>query len=143
MKCVYFAIAKMNSNNFSLKKTIWYFVTMFALLQRLVDTNTIQLSGVCLSTLQKLASKLCFYIMEKKIPSAPLAHAANIKEYYENMELLLKKTQYEKHNWNICGDLKVTVLLFGLQLGHTKVCCFLCEWDSYGHKTSLHPKTVA
>jgi len=76
-------------------------------------------------------------------PSAPLAHAANMKEYYENMKLLLEKIQYEKHNWNICGDLKLTALLLGLQFGYTTVCCFLCEWDSYGQKTSLHPKTVA
>jgi hypothetical protein len=55
MKYVSLAIAKMNSIKFSLKKTIWYFVMMFALLQMLVDTNTIQLKGVCLSTLQKLA----------------------------------------------------------------------------------------
>jgi len=78
-----------------------------------------------------------------KFPPAPLAHAANMKEYYENMKLLLENIQYEKHNWNNCGDLKVTALLLGLQLSYTKVCCFLCEWDSYGQKTSLHPKTVA
>ena len=78
-----------------------------------------------------------------KFPSASLAHAANMKEYFENMKLLLEKTQYENHNWNICGDLKVTALLLGLQFCYTKVCCFLCEWDSYGQKTSLHRKTVA
>ena len=44
-----------NSKNFSLKKIIWYFVTMFALLYRLLDTNMTQLSGVCLLTIQKLA----------------------------------------------------------------------------------------
>jgi len=32
------------------------------------------------------------------------------------MKLLLEKTQYEKYNWNICGDLKVIALSFGLQL---------------------------
>ena len=93
------------------------------------------------------SSKVCLKAVllhnGNKFPSARLAHAANMKEYYENMKLLLEKTQYEKHNWNICGDLKVTALLLGLQLGYTKVRCFLCEWDSYGHKTSLHTKTVA
>ena len=53
MKYVSFEIAKMNSKNFSLKRTIWYFVMNFALLKKLLDPNTIQLSGVCL-TLQKL-----------------------------------------------------------------------------------------
>jgi len=41
------------------------------------------------------------------------------------MKLLLEKIQYEKYNWNVCGALKVTILL----LGYTKFCCFLSEWD--------------
>jgi hypothetical protein len=49
-----------------------------------------------------------------------LAHAANITESYENMKLLLEKIHYEKYNWNIYGDLRVTALLLGLQLGFTK-----------------------
>jgi hypothetical protein len=54
-----------------------------------------------------------------KFPSVPLAHAADMKESYENMKLLLEKIQDGKRNWNICGDLKVIALLFGLQLGYT------------------------
>jgi hypothetical protein len=46
------------------------------------------------------------------------------------MKLFLEKIQYEKYNWNICGDLKDTVLL----LGYTKICYFLCEWDSRDRK---------
>jgi len=46
-----------------------------------------------------------------KFPSEPLAHAANMEESYENMYLLLEKIQYEKYNWNICGDLKVIAWL--------------------------------
>ena len=41
-----------------------------------------------------------------KLSSVSLAHAANIKEFYENMKLLLEKIQCEKCNWNLCGDLK-------------------------------------
>jgi len=37
------------------QETIWYFVIIFALTQRLLDTYTIQLRGVCLLTAQKLA----------------------------------------------------------------------------------------
>jgi hypothetical protein len=37
------------------QETIWHFVIIFALIQRLLDTYTIQLRGVCLLTLQKLA----------------------------------------------------------------------------------------
>jgi len=50
------------------------------------------------------------------------------------MKLLLEKTLYGKHNWNICGHLKVIAVLLGLQFGYTKFCCFLCEWDSRARK---------
>ena len=59
-----------------------------------------------------------------------LAHTANVKEFYENMKLLLEKIHYEKYNWNICGYLKVNDLL----LGYTEFCCFLCEWNSRDRK---------
>ena len=58
------------------------------------------------------------------------------------MKLLLEKTQYEKYNWNFCGDLKLTVLLLGLQLGYTKFCCFLCEGDSMNKKHHYIKKTA-
>jgi hypothetical protein len=41
-----------------------------------------------------------------------------MKEYYENMELLFEKIQYERYNWNTCGDLRVTATLLALQLGY-------------------------
>lgn len=63
-------------------------------------------------------------------PSVPVGHAVHVKESYENIETLLNHIQYKKYNWNICGDLKVVALLLGLQLGYTKYCCFICEWDS-------------
>jgi len=64
------------------------------------------------------------------LPSVPVAYATNMKETYENMKILLERIQYDKHCWSICCDLKVVALLKGLQLGYTKFCCFLCEWDS-------------
>jgi len=69
-----------------------------------------------------------------RFPSVPLAHAANMKEYYESMKLLLGKFKYDEFKWKLCGDLKVVALLFGMQLGYTKYCCFLCEWDSRNKK---------
>jgi hypothetical protein len=39
---------------------------------------------------------------------------------YENMELFVKKFQYEKYNWNVIGHLEVIPVLFDLQLGCTK-----------------------
>jgi len=30
-----------------------------------------------------------------------------MKDFYENLKLLLEMIQYEKYNWKICRDLKV------------------------------------
>lgn len=65
-----------------------------------------------------------------KFPSVPIAYTTNMKETYDNMKFLLEKVEYNKYRWTICCDLKVVALLTGLQLGYTKFCCFLCEWDS-------------
>ena len=43
--------------------------------------------------------------------SVPLAHAANMKEVYESVKLLLGKIQYDEFKWNLCDDLKVVALL--------------------------------
>ena len=64
------------------------------------------------------------------LPSIPIGHAVDMKETYENMEKLLKCIKYYQYNWQLCGDLKVVAILLGLQLGYTKYCCFICEWDS-------------
>jgi len=61
---------------------------MFALLQTLMYTNTIYLSGVCL--LFKFSLKAVLVHNGNKFPSVPLAHAANMKGAYENMKLLFK-----------------------------------------------------
>ena len=47
----------------------------------------------------------------------------------------MEAINYDKFKCQICGDLKVIVLLLGLQ-GFTKYCCFICEWDSTAR--SLH-----
>ena len=64
------------------------------------------------------------------LPSFPLAHAANMKESYESMKLLLGKFKYDEFKWKLLGDLNVVALLLGMQHGYTKYCSFLCEWDS-------------
>jgi hypothetical protein len=118
--CVPYAIAKMISKNFSLKKTIWCFVKTFAPLRRLLDTETIQLSGVFSFALQNLAKAVLLH-NGNLFSSETLAHPATMKEPYENIELLLETIQYEKHNWNICGDFKVIAVLFGWPLGCNRV----------------------
>jgi len=81
------------------------------------------------------------------VPSVPLAHATNMKERYESMKLLLGKIKYDKFKWKLCGDLKVVALLLGTQLGYTKYCCFLCQWDSRDKKNQyvnkLWPKRTS
>ena len=55
-----------------------------------------------------------------KFPSIHLAHAANIKENYESMKLLLGNIKYDEFKWKLCGDLKVVALLLGMQFGYKK-----------------------
>ena len=43
-----------------------------------------------------------------------MAHAANMKESYESIQLLLGKIKYDEFKWKLCGDLKVVALLVGI-----------------------------
>jgi len=82
-----------------------------------------------------------------RFPIVPLAYAANMKESYESIKLLLGKIKYDEFTWKLCGDLKVAALLLGMQLGYTKYCCSLCEWDSRDKKNhyvnKLWPKRTS
>jgi len=82
----------------------------------------------------KVGLKVVLLHNGNRFPSFPLAHAANIKESYENIKLLLGKIKYDKFKWKLCGNLKVVALLLGMKLQYTKYCCFLCEWDSRDKK---------
>ena len=81
-----------------------------------------------------MSLKLVLLHKGNRFPSVPLAHAANMKESYESMKLLLGKIKYDEFKWKLCGDLKVVALLLGMQFGYTKYCCFLCVWDSRDKK---------
>jgi len=70
----------------------------------------------------KVSLKVVLLYNGNKFPSVPLAHAANMKESYESMKLLLGKIKYVEFNWKLYGDLKVVALLLGMQLGCTKYC---------------------
>jgi hypothetical protein len=74
------------------------------------------------------------------LPSIAVGYAVTMKESYD-MKLLLNCVNYKKYQWQLCGDLKVTGVLLGLQQGYTKFCCFLCEWDSRA-KTSHYKRTI-
>jgi len=82
----------------------------------------------------KVSLKVVLLHNGNRFPSVRLAHAANMKESCESMKLLLGKIKDDEFNWKLCGDLKVVALLLGMQLGYTKYCCLLCEWDSRDKK---------
>jgi len=69
-----------------------------------------------------------------RFPSFPLGRAANMKESYKSMKLLLRNIKYDEVKWKLCRVLKVGALLLGMQLGYTKYCCFLRKWDSRDKK---------
>ena len=120
---------------------------MFVPLWRFLAMNVTQICDACLLIRRKWAWR-CFYsTTEKKFPSVPLALAANMKESYESTKLLLGKIKYDEFKWKLCSDLKVVALLLGMQLGYTKYCCFLCEWDSRDKKNhyvyKLWPKRTS
>ena len=86
--------------------------------------NLTQISGACSLICQKVSLKVVLLHNGNKFPSVPLAHAANKKESYENMKLLLGKIKYDEFKWKLCGDLKVVALLLGMQLWYTTYCFF-------------------
>jgi hypothetical protein len=69
-----------------------------------------------------------------RFPPVPLAHAANMKQSHESMKLLSGKIKYDEFKWNLCGEMKAVALLIEMQLGYTKYCCFLCDWDRQDQK---------
>jgi hypothetical protein len=62
--------------------------------------------------------------------SVPVAQSVHHKETYKNLEQRLEKINYKKHQWMVCGDLKVLCMLPGQQQGYTKFSCSICGWDS-------------
>jgi len=81
----------------------------------------------------KVSLKVVLLHNGNRFPSIPLAHAANIKESYESMKLLLGKIKYDEFKWKLwCSEGCGTVT--GILLSYIKYFCFLCEWDSWDKK---------
>jgi hypothetical protein len=72
----------------------------------------------------KVSLKVVLHHNGNRFPSIPLARAANMKEGYVCMNLLLGKIKYDEFKWNLCGGLKLVSLLIGIPLRYTKYCCF-------------------
>ena len=92
----------------------------------------------------KVSLKVALLHNRNRFPSVPLA---NMKESYISVKLLLGKIKCDEFKWKLYGDLMVVVPLLGMQLGYTKYCCFLCEWDSQDKKNhyvnKLWPKRTS
>lgn len=56
---------------------------------------------------------------------------------------MLSCVNNKTYQWHIYGDFKVTAILMGLLKGYTKLCYFLCDWDSvhYSRKNGLLHKS--
>jgi len=95
----------------------------------------------------KVSLKVVLLHNGNRFASISLVHAANTKEIYESMKILLGKINYDEFKWKLCGDLYVVAQLLGMQLGYTIYCCFLCERDSRNKKNhfinKLWPKRTS
>jgi hypothetical protein len=78
----------------------------------------------------KRSLKAALLYSSNNYASLSVGHSVNLKESYENLELVLTKIGYTAHDWMICGDLNELCMLRGQQAGYTKYPCFMCEWDS-------------
>ena len=87
-----------------------------------IDSSTRSIKAVLLHNTNVLAS-------------IPIAYSVEMSENYDTLQFILQKINYEVHNWQICGDLKILTILLGQQSGNTKYPCFLCLWDSRDRKS--------
>jgi hypothetical protein len=62
----------------------------------------------------KVSVKVVLLYNGNRFTTVPLVHAANIKESYESLKLLLGKIKYDEFKWKFCGDLKAVALLLGM-----------------------------
>ena len=51
--------------------------------------------------LSEVSLKVVLLHNRNRFPSVPLAHAANMKESYESMKLLLEKIKYDEFKWKL------------------------------------------
>jgi len=99
-------------------------------LMQTLNINHIRLDWRLFIDSFKLSLKAVTLHNGNTLPFIPVGHSVHNRESYEYMKILMEAINHDKFKWQICGDLKVTALLLGLQQGFTKYCCFICEWDS-------------
>ena len=118
--CFYCGRYKEFKDFFSQEDGVWFCNDVCSTVEVLVrEYNPDQWSLYIESS--KVSLKVVLLYNGNRFPSAPLADAANMKESYEGTRLLLGKVKYDEFEWKLCGDLKVVVLLLGMQLGYRKI----------------------
>jgi hypothetical protein len=60
--------------------------------------------------------------------SLPIGHSVHLKENDENLKLVLTTVGYTAHDWMICGDLKLCMLLVQ-QVGYMNYLYFICKLE--------------
>jgi len=83
----------------------------------------------------KLSLKVVLLHNRNRFPSVPLAHAANMKESYESMKLLLGKIKYDEFRQKLRVDLQVVALLL-------RICGTVTRNATQVHKILLFPARV-
>jgi len=99
-------------------------------LMQTLNINHIPLEWRLFIASSKLSLKAVLLHHGNTLHSIPVGHSVHNKELYENIKILMEVINYDKFKWQICGDLKVIVLLPALKQGLTKYCCFIFDWES-------------
>ena len=71
-----------------------------------------------------------------RFPSFSFSHAANMKESFESMKLLLEKIKCNEFNWKLRGDVKVVAVTRNATWVH-KILMFLVQVGQPGREESL------
>ena len=101
-------------------------------LWKFLVTNITQISGACSLFCQKWAWRCIFSTTETDSPPFLWLMQPTWRKVMKAWSYYWERLSMSK--WKLCGDLKVVALLLGMQLGYTKYCCFLCQWDSQDKK---------
>jgi hypothetical protein len=62
---------------------------------------------------------------ENSKPSTQIVHSVHLKEAKDKMKILLEANQYNFQQWGMCGNLKMTGMLMGMDGGFRNFCSLL------------------
>jgi hypothetical protein len=106
------------------------FAVISVMLWKFLIMNITHISGACSLIRQTWVSRWLYTTTE--IDTLPFLWL--MQPTWRQILKTFWKFKYDEFKWNLCGDLKVVPLLFGMQLGYKKYCYLLCDWDSRDKK---------